>query len=321
MGAKPFCNGHGIVRRQRIDDDDLIGDAFQGLNAAGNIRGFIKGDYDGTDGHVRKFTPVPASAVCVRPYLRYMKLASLLPTAAGIPVLTYRRVWPNVQDSQTVTPQSLRAQWSFLRDEGYECLPMDRFLAILRAEEPAPKKAFVLTFDDGYYNNLTQALPLLREFGWEATVFISAGVLDGSYPLDVDSGPARRMGTEELREIAGPNMRIGLHGYRHENFSGKKLDALEAIIRKSAELLEEAGIPFAKVLAYPYGARPSDRLELQVLKAWMSNFGIEAAFRIGNRLQRAPALDLYEVNRVEIRGEDTLDDFQLKVKRGRATVF
>lgn len=233
----------------------------------------------------------------------------------------YHRVWPNVQDGLTVTPQALRAHFEHLRAEGYECLTMDRFLGIMRAEEPAPKKAFLLTFDDAYHNNLEHLLPLLQEFEWEATVFVIAGTVDGSYSLDADSGPARKMSADELRRIAGPNVRLALHGYRHENFSNEKLEALEKVMRKSVEVLEAAGIPFTRVLAYPYGARPKDPLEFQVLKAWMSNFGIEAAFRIGNKPQAAPALDLYELKRIDIRGEDTLDDFKTKIRKGKLKPF
>lgn len=250
-----------------------------------------------------------------------MSLSWLLPNVKGIPVLMYHRVWPNLQDGLTVTPQALRAQWEYLRAEGYECLPMDRFLRMMRAEEPAPKKAFVLTFDDGYHNNLEHVLPLLREFDWEATIFIIAGTIDGAYTLDEASGPARKMAKDALRSIAGPNVRLALHGYKHENFSETKLDALEKTMRRSVEVFEEAGIPFTKLLAYPYGARPKDPLEFQVLKAWMSNFGIEAAFRIGNKPQAAPALDLYELKRIDIRGEDTLDDFKVKLRKGKLKPF
>ncbi len=250
-----------------------------------------------------------------------MKLSWLLPALKGIPVLMYHRVWPNLQDGLTVTPQTLRAQWEYLRSEGYECLGMDRFLEIMRAESQAPEKAFVLTFDDGYYNNLEHVLPLLEEFGWEATIFIIAGTIDGSYPLDAGSGPARKMGADELRRIAGKHVRLGLHGYRHENFSEAGLDAIEKALRSSVDTFEAAGIPFAKVLAYPYGARPKDKLEFQVLKAWMSNFGIEGAFRIGNKPQPAPALDLYELKRIDIRGEDTLEDFKIKLRKGKLKPF
>ena len=43
---------------------------------------------------------------------------------------------------------------------------------------PIPRKTFVVTFDDGYVNNLTQALPILTRLGVPATVFVATAYLD-----------------------------------------------------------------------------------------------------------------------------------------------
>ncbi len=233
----------------------------------------------------------------------------------------YHRVWPGLRDGLTLTPEDLRAQWTWLRDSGYECLSMDRFLACARAEEKPPHKAFVLTFDDGYRNNLTYVLPLLQEFGWEATVFIIAGTLDGSYSLDDTAKPDGKLSVDDLRAMVGRHVRFGLHGYQHENFSEHSIADLETVLRRSCAAFEEAGLPYHKVLAYPYGARPKDPDAFFGFKAWMSEEGIEGAFRIGNRPQRLPAMDLYEMKRIDIRGEDSLGDFKIKLRKGKLKPF
>jgi peptidoglycan/xylan/chitin deacetylase (PgdA/CDA1 family) len=245
----------------------------------------------------------------------------LLPKVKGIPVLMYHRVWPGLRDGLTVTPEDLRAQWTYLRDAGYECLTLARFLSIVRGESKPPQKAFLLTFDDGYRNNLTHVLPLLKAFGWEATIFIIAGTLDGSMSLDEDDELTRKLSADELRSMAGTQVQFGLHGYHHENFSSFSIDELEQAVRKSCTAFEQAGIPFQKVLAYPYGARPKDHNDFFRLKAWMSDYGIEAAFRIGNKPQRAPATDLYELKRIDIRGEDSPQDFKIRLRKGKLKPF
>ena len=250
-----------------------------------------------------------------------MRLHWLLPKVKGIPVLMYHRVWPGLRDGLTVTPEDLRAQWTYLRDAGYECLTIAQCVSIMRAERKPPAKAFLLTFDDGYRNNMTYALPLLKEFGWEATIFIIAGTLDGSMSLDEADEVARKLSVEELRTMAGPHIQFGLHGYHHENFSKFPIEDLEQVVRKSCAAFEQAGIPYQKVLAYPYGARPKDADNFFRLKAWMSDFGIEAAFRIGNKPQRAPAADLYELKRIDIRGEDSPEDFKIKLRKGKLKPF
>lgn len=250
-----------------------------------------------------------------------MRLHWLLPNRPGIPVLMYHRVWPALRDGLTVTPEDLRAQWSWLRDQGYQCLKLDEFLAASRGEKQAPKKSFLLTFDDGYRNNLDFALPLLKEFGWEATVFLIAGTLDGSFVYGDPEGPGKTMDLVDLRSMAGPHIQFALHGHHHENFSEHSCAELRQALEASCRVFNEAGLPYRKVLAYPYGARPGDTQMFKELKEWMKAYGIEAAFRIGNRPQSLPATDIYELTRIDIRGEDSLNDFKIKLRKGKLKPF
>lgn len=247
-----------------------------------------------------------------------MRLPWLVPDRAGVPVLMYHRIWPGQRDGLTITPEDLRDQWTFLRDAGYTCLSMERFLHAAWGAERVPRKSFLLTFDDGYQNNLTYALPLLREFGWEATIFIIAGTLDGSY--QPGEGIDRKLSAEDLRGIAGEHICFGLHGYHHENFAQSSLAQIREAMYQSMAALEAAGLPYRKVLAYPYGARPGGTKQEQLGK-WLNTHGVKAAFRIGNKPQKMPAKDLYQLHRIDIRGEDSLEDFKLKLRKGKLKPF
>lgn len=247
-----------------------------------------------------------------------MRLHWLLPDIKGIPVLMYHRIWPNQRDGLTITPEDLRAQWTSLRDAGYVCLTMERFLKIVRGAEHPPKKCFLLTFDDGYQNNLHYAYPLLQEFDWEATIFIIAGTLTGAYELG--EGMDRKLTVDELRQMAGKHICYGLHGYLHENFKETSLKQLREVLQQSMNAFEAVDIPYTKVLAYPYGARPAG-YDSDVLKKKLSTLEIKAAFRIGNKPQTAPASDLYELKRIDIRGEDNMTDFKIKIRKGKLKPF
>ncbi len=248
-----------------------------------------------------------------------MQFHWLLPDVKGVPVLMYHRVWPNQRDGLTLTPEDLRAQWTYLREAGYVCLTMERFLKIMRGSERMPKKAFLLTFDDGYRNNLMYALPLLAEFGWEATIFIIAGTLDGQYPMG--EGIDEKLSVADLRQMAeGEHICLGLHGYRHENFEEHSLKDIRDALQQGLAAFEVSGLPFKPVLAYPYGARPSGSASDQ-LKKRLSALGLKAAFRIGNKPQTVPTSDVYELRRIDIRGEDSLEDFQIKLRKGKLKPF
>ncbi len=248
-----------------------------------------------------------------------MRIPWLMPNRAGVPVLMYHRIWPGLSDGLTLTPEALRVQWTYLRDAGYRCLRMEDFLNAAKGKAQVPAKSFLLTFDDGYRNNLTHVWPLLQEFGWQACIFLIAGTLDGSYERGAE-GVDQKLSPEELQGMAGDHFCFGLHGYHHENFGKTDLPALFEAMQKSMQVLEEQKLPFLKILAYPYGARPKGAA-MKELKSWMESQGIEAAFRIGNRPQPLPAADMFQLQRIDIRGEDTLADFKLKLRKGKLKPF
>ncbi|MBK6972789.1 MAG: polysaccharide deacetylase family protein [Sterolibacteriaceae bacterium] len=72
-----------------------------------------------------------------------------------------------------VTPAFLRRRFEILRDSGYEVLPLGEAVRNLRCGT-LPHRSVVLTFDDGFHNFLAAAVPLLEEFGYPATNYVSS---------------------------------------------------------------------------------------------------------------------------------------------------
>jgi peptidoglycan/xylan/chitin deacetylase (PgdA/CDA1 family) len=71
-----------------------------------------------------------------------------------------------------VTPAFLRRRFEILRDTGSAVLPLSDAAHRLR-EGTLPARAVTLTFDDGFHNFTTAAVPLLEEFGYPATNYVS----------------------------------------------------------------------------------------------------------------------------------------------------
>lgn len=249
-----------------------------------------------------------------------MRLHWLLPDIKGIPVLMYHRVWPGQQDGLTLTPEQLREQWAWLKQQGYRALSMQEFLQAASGKMPCPDKAVLLTFDDGYQNNLTYVYPLLKELDWCATIFVIAHTLNSTAPVEAEA-INQKLSVDELKSMSPKHVQLGLHGYAHENFSRHTAPELARIMQQSLQAFREAGIPFEPVLAYPYGARPKEAAVMNAMKKDFAAQGIAAAFRIGNKPQRIPAGDLYELKRIDIRGEDSLEDFRIKLRKGKLKPF
>ncbi len=233
----------------------------------------------------------------------------------------YHRVWPGQSDNLTITPEKLRQQWSYLKDEGYATLSLGQYLDIANGKtRHYPKRSLLITFDDGYLNNLTYAYPLLKEMEWKATFFIIANTIDGTAPSE-EPGINEKMTLQDLRKLDNNIVQLALHGYHHEHFDQLGLDDIKTVLRTSAAIMDESGLHHHDVLAYPYGARPKDRRALADLKLWMQEKGIQAAFRIGNQVSKIPAPDIYEIKRIDITGTDSLEEFKIKLKKGKLKPF
>jgi peptidoglycan/xylan/chitin deacetylase (PgdA/CDA1 family) len=119
----------------------------------------------------------------------------------------------------------------------------------------ASRRLVAITFDDGYRDNLTAALPLLERFQLPMTLFVAAGFV----------GRDRYLSESELREISRhPLVTIGAHGFWHRHFNRLTRDDARFELIESRRLL--AGITGADIdlLAWPYG---ECNAELELLSA------------------------------------------------------
>ncbi len=248
-----------------------------------------------------------------------MNLSWLLPEGKGIPVLMYHKVWPGINDQLTITPERLREHWEYLKKEGYKTVSLQEYLDVVNGKRPQPEKVVLLTFDDGYVNNLTYVYPLLREFGWQATFFIIGGMLDGSYP-EKGQGADEKMNAEHLRSLDPALVQLAMHGYHHKHMGNVGFEETLGELQESLNACVKSGLPFNMVWAYAYGGRPKGT-QLAKLKQRMREIGIFAAFRIGNKVSAAPSPDSYELPRIDIKGTDTTKELAIKLKKGKLKPF
>ncbi|HRO44048.1 MAG TPA: polysaccharide deacetylase family protein [Flavipsychrobacter sp.] len=231
----------------------------------------------------------------------------------------YHRIWPNLHDRITQTPQQLEEQFTYLKSEGYETLSLSHYIQLCRGKTPVAKKYILITFDDGYQNNLTYAYPLLKKFGFTATFFIIGDSLEGN--IQAENPLDRKMNVEELRLLDPQIVQLAMHGFHHENFKTTPVPVIKEAIQKTITIFQSDGIELHRSIAYPYGGRPKEKATFDELKNWMREQSIEAAFRIGNSISEIPAKDIYEIKRIDIRGTDSFEDFKIKLKKGKLNPF
>lgn len=108
----------------------------------------------------------------------------------------------------------------------FHCLPLDEAVQRLAAGRSLPRRAVAITFDDGYADNYTEALPILRDYGLTATFFVASGFLDGGCMWNDEA-------VETLRAYAGTEIDLtplghGILPWRHDQ---ERRTGIDAVIR------------------------------------------------------------------------------------------
>ncbi|MEV0484645.1 polysaccharide deacetylase family protein [Streptomyces sp. NPDC050508] len=151
----------------------------------------------------------------------------------------------------TVTPDRLEQQLSWLRGRGLRGVSMADLLA---ARARGKGQGLVgLTFDDGYADFVTNALPVLTRWDCGATLFVLPGRLGGDNAWD-PLGPRKPLLTADgIRRAAAEGVEIGSHGLTHVDLTKADDATLRAEVTESRSRLQELLNSPVSGFCYPYG--------------------------------------------------------------------
>jgi peptidoglycan/xylan/chitin deacetylase (PgdA/CDA1 family) len=110
--------------------------------------------------------------------------------------------------------------------------------------QPIPDKLVVLTFDDGNKSDVTFVAPLLQEYGFKATFFITEG-------LNFLENKEHYMTWEEVRKLHEEGFEIGNHTRHHRNVNDQSREELLADLAHIDCRCQENGIPVPNTFCYP----------------------------------------------------------------------
>lgn len=164
------------------------------------------------------------------------------PKNISIPVVYYHAVKTVPKNQLCMPPEQLEEQMKYLYDNQFQSVSLNELYDFFYGNGTLPDKPIVITFDDGYKDNYTNALPILRKYRFAATVFVTVGQ-DGSDFLT----------REEMKELLEAGWEIESHTMTHPELSKLDQAKLKWELQKSKEVLESDLGQEVKFLAYPYG--------------------------------------------------------------------
>src|SRR4051812_45897442 len=175
-----------------------------------------------------------------------------------IPILSYHQTGEQPPRGSpyrelVLPPRKFALQLGALHAMGWRGLGLRDLAPYLRRERLG--KVFGITFDDGYENNLTCALPILTSLGFTATVFVVSGQLGGTNEWDRPRGvrPARIMDVDQMRTWEAAGMEIGAHTRSHPVLTSCDRQTAEAEIHGSKADLESVLGHAISSFSYPHG--------------------------------------------------------------------
>ncbi|MBI4774278.1 MAG: polysaccharide deacetylase family protein [Deltaproteobacteria bacterium] len=238
--------------------------------------------------------------------LRYDRRGGLYPDGyQTVPILVYHRFGEVCRDSLCVAADVFDEQMRFLSDNGYSVIALKDFYDFCRLEKTIPKKSVVLTVDDGYRSFYDVAWPILRKYGYTATLFV--------YTDFVESGK-RALRWDELKELKEAGCEIESHSKSHADLTSKGagmtpeqyLAWVTQELTAPKRIIEEHLDHQTVFLAYPFG-----RTNPSVVKA-AENAGYLAAFTVQGRAN--PFFEpRYSISRTQVFNSTDIDEFRRRV--------
>jgi peptidoglycan/xylan/chitin deacetylase (PgdA/CDA1 family) len=233
-----------------------------------------------------------------------------------LPILMYHNVSNDEKLSKglTVAAQKLEKHFRYLAENDFTAF----HLSELENKTSIPDKSVVITFDDVTQNQLIYAVPLLEKYNLKATFFIPFAYIGKTDSWNI--GEERIMTMSELQNL-NSRIELGLHSFAHKKYSNLSEEEINQDFEKCFKIIEENNLKVYPAVAYPYGNYPKNEPQKSEFISVLNKNKIKMGLRIGNKVNSFPFKSPYEIMRIDVKGEDSLLKFRLKLRFGKLKLF
>jgi peptidoglycan/xylan/chitin deacetylase (PgdA/CDA1 family) len=205
----------------------------------------------------------------------------------GVPILCYHQFGTGSASPMVMPPDLFEEQMRYLKRNGYRMISPETLEGFLSFRSRIPRKSVILTIDDGYRSFLEVAYPVLKRFGFTATLFV--------YTDYIGMSP-KALSWDDLRFLKAEGFTIGSHSVSHSDLTrAREGESPEQTLRRirtevylSKAILDRELGQDTRCFSYPFG-RSDQRVEAMVRQA-----GYTMAFSVdrGNNPFFSNPLDL-----------------------------
>lgn len=225
-------------------------------------------------------------------------------------MLMYHRINDYRKNEMSVPVQQFRKQLTYLKKMGFQNMRMDE-LELMEPDTKLKSPKVILSFDDGYEDNFTDAFPILKEFGYSAIFYLPYNFIgkDDMYPRDKKESNLiqhnRIMDWTQIKSIHNAGMEIGSHTLSHQNLT--KMNATKAkkeIFESKNRLEQKLGL---KVTSFCYPGGYFNEKHVY----WTEKAGYLSACTTANGCYQNGSK--YKIPRIAVLASDTFFIFKQKL--------
>jgi peptidoglycan/xylan/chitin deacetylase (PgdA/CDA1 family) len=232
------------------------------------------------------------------------KLSVASSSTVHVPIAVYHSIRDSSPEEPydvrrfNISPTAFDEQMRYLHENKYHTITFAMLHEAIVYGTPLPSKPVILSFDDGWRSQYTEALPILKKYGFIATFFLYPNVIEHENYMTWD----------EVRALRDAGMEIGSHSKSHQYMTKQTPEEQLLEVERSKEILEEKlGVEVA-TFAYPFGLSDAS------LQAMLQDTGYTTARGLGTGVTHSPE-NQYDLSSYLIRND--FSDFQYFVDQTR----
>lgn len=170
-----------------------------------------------------------------------------------VSILMYHSV-DNRSEFFAVNPEEFQWQMGYLKKEQYNVIPLSELVSLFKTNNKIPKKTVVITFDDGYADNFKQAFPVLKKYGFTATIFLTTGLIGNKQYVNKHGSEFEMLDWSQIIEMNNSGLiTFEPHTVNHHKLTWLSLVGVEKEALNSKEEIEKKLGNNCQHFAYPKG--------------------------------------------------------------------
>lgn len=212
-----------------------------------------------------------------------------------IPVLMYHSIEYEKGNELRVPKETFEKHMQWLHEKGFYTLTMKEYYKAITTGKQVPKKSILITFDDGYKDNYTNGLPIMKRYKMKGTIFVITSTIDKSKPF---------ITSEEIKEFYNNNFDIESHTVNHRELNLMTYEEQLKELKESKETLDKLLNKETIAICYPVGRYNEDTLRA------CKEAGYKVAFTTAPGFSNVDQ-GLYKLKRVRINASTTVEQLEL----------